>query len=82
MDKNENPITKNFNSSEYYSRDRFVIELEEWKRNLKKIVKTTGLTNFNLLRKNYFFKRLFPSVTISDEVVINKLLADMKKLRK
>ncbi len=68
--------------TENYSTDRFNNELEEWRKNLKSVVRTTGYTNFDLLQNNQFFRSYFPFVTTSDKMVINKLLAEMKRLRK
>lgn len=65
-----------------YTSDRFEIDLKKWRNDLKNIVKTTGSTNFDLLQNNQFFKSFFPFVTTSDKMVINKLLAEIKRLRK
>ena len=67
---------------EKYSSDRFNKDLYEWRKNLQLVVKTTGSTNFGLLQENQFFRSYFPFVTSSDKMVINKLLAEMKRLRK
>lgn len=65
-----------------YTTDRFTDDLYEWRKNLKDIVRTTGMTNFELLQENEFFRSFFPFVTSSDKMVINKLLGEMKRLRK
>jgi len=62
--------------------DKFGKELEEWRKNLYIVVRTTGSTNFELLKVNEFFNSYFPFITSSDKMVINKLLAEMKRLRK
>ena len=37
-------------------------QLAEWKSNLKTICRTTGKTNYLLLKDNHTFKALFPFV--------------------
>lgn len=56
-------------------------ELSQWEVNLKKVVRTTGRTNFAVLKEDTYFKRLFPLVTEADGFVINRLLKNMKKYR-
>ena len=68
--------------NEIYTSDRFENDLSKWRKDLKDIVMTTGMTNFKLLKDNEFFLEVFPFVTSSDEMVINKLLGEMKRLRK
>lgn len=65
-----------------YSTDRFNKDLKKWRQNLQTIVRTTGSTNFDLLQDNEFFRSFFPFATSSDKMVINKLLAELKRLRK
>ncbi len=62
--------------------NRFEKDLNEWRENLKMVVKTTGSTNFELLQQNEFFRSFFPFVTSSDKMVIHKLLSELKRLRK
>ena len=56
-------------------------QLAEWKSNLKTICRTTGKTNYLLLKDNHTFKALFPFVTKSDGMVINMLLKELRKYR-
>jgi len=65
-----------------YTSDRFTKEIGRWKSDLRKVIVTTGSTNFELLSKNEFFRSFFPFVTVSDKMVINKLLGELKRLRK
>jgi len=68
--------------NKFYNTDRFEKDLDEWRKNLRLIIKTTGSTNFELLQQNEFFRSFFPFVTSSDKMVIHKLLSELKRLRK
>jgi len=65
-----------------YTSNRFNKDLKKWRENLKTVVRTTGSTNFDMLQSNEFFRSFFPFATSSDKMVINKLLAELKRLRK
>jgi len=82
MTQTDETITEDLQSEEFYTPNRFNKDLDEWRKNLKIVVRTTGTTNFMLLQQNEFFKSYFPFVTSSDKMVIHKLLSEMKRLRK
>lgn len=82
MTEIDETITNELLLREFYIPNRFNKDLDEWRKNLKLVVKTTGATNFMLLQQNEFFKSYFPFVTSSDKMVIHKLLSEMKRLRK
>ena len=82
VNENKNPINEELQIEEMYNADKFSDELYTWRENIKKIVRTTGATNFDLLQENEFFRSFFPFATSSDKMVINKLLSEIKRLRK
>lgn len=82
MSKIEKTISDDLEVEGKYTPSIFNDELYTWRENIKKIVRTTGSTNFELLQSNEFFRSFFPFVTSSDKMVINKLLSEIKRLRK
>lgn len=82
MEKEEEPTIDQLLAEKLYHMDNFTDDLYLWRKNLKDIVRTTGMTNFDLLQENEFFRSFFPFVTSSDKMVINKLLGELKRLRK
>ncbi len=82
MVKIDKPITEGLDLKGFYLPNRFNKDIKEWRENLKKVIRTTGSTNFELLQQNEFFRSFFPFVTSSDKMVIHKLLSELKRLRK
>jgi len=65
-----------------YSKETIQSELDEWKDYLTDLTRMTGKTNFSLLKEHLLFKEFFPSVTKSDEMIINRILSDIGKYRR
>jgi len=65
-----------------YSKEAIELELDTWKEYLTDLTRMTGRTNFELLKDHLLFKEYFPNITKSDELTINKILADIGKYRR
>jgi len=82
MSENENPINNDLVVEQLYNPSSLSDDLYIWRKNLLSVVRTTGSTNYEMLKDNEFFRSYFPFVTSSDKMIINKLLAEIKRLRK